>query len=112
MALKRSSFIIVTAHSSLSFSETPSDHLKSIAGRPGVPSLVRVARGSQGGSRTRAHDGCSDAARDLKARCLWVETQTTNYPAVQSYRGMELSGAGLIPLCMIQMMSVLVSSPC
>jgi ribosomal protein S18 acetylase RimI-like enzyme len=35
-----------------------------------------------------------EAARDLNARCLWVETQTTNYPAVQFYRSMGFVWCG------------------
>src|SRR6185503_5220887 len=35
-----------------------------------------------------------EAARDLKARCLWVETQTLNYGAVQFYRSMGFAWCG------------------
>ncbi|MDT4965380.1 MAG: hypothetical protein QOJ64_117 [Acidobacteriota bacterium] len=33
-------------------------------------------------------------ARDLNARCLWVETQTVNYRAVQFYRSMGFEWCG------------------
>jgi ribosomal protein S18 acetylase RimI-like enzyme len=35
-----------------------------------------------------------EAARDRNARCLWVETQTTNYPAVQFYQSMNFVWCG------------------
>lgn len=34
------------------------------------------------------------AARDRNARCLWVETQTVNYGAVQFYRSMGFEWCG------------------
>ena len=33
-------------------------------------------------------------ARDLKARCVWVETQTVNYAAVRFYRNMSFGWCG------------------
>ena len=35
------------------------------------------------------------AARDRNARCLWVETQTVNYAAVQFYRSVGFEWCGL-----------------
>lgn len=35
------------------------------------------------------------AARDRNARCVWVETQTVNYAAVQFYRSMGFEWCGL-----------------
>ena len=35
-----------------------------------------------------------EAARDRKARCVWVETQTVNYGAVQFYRSMGFEWCG------------------
>ena len=35
-----------------------------------------------------------EAAQDLNARCLWVETQTVNYGAVQFYRSMGFAWCG------------------
>ena len=35
-----------------------------------------------------------EAARNLNARCLWVETQTINYGAVQFYRSMGFAWCG------------------
>ena len=34
-------------------------------------------------------------ARDRQARCIWVETQTINYGAVQFYRKMDFAWCGL-----------------
>jgi GNAT superfamily N-acetyltransferase len=33
-------------------------------------------------------------ARDRRARCIWVETQTINYRAVQFYRNMDFAWCG------------------
>jgi ribosomal protein S18 acetylase RimI-like enzyme len=35
-----------------------------------------------------------DAAQDLNARCLWVETQTINYAAVQFYQSLGFAWCG------------------
>jgi len=35
-----------------------------------------------------------EAAQDLNARCVWVETQTVNYGAVQFYRSMGFAWCG------------------
>lgn len=46
------------------------------------------------GIGTRLLERVDDYARDVGARCLWVETQNTNYPAVRFYlrSGFHLSG--------------------
>lgn len=39
-------------------------------------------------------EACDQYARSVNARCLWLETQTINYPAIQFYHkmGFELCG--------------------
>jgi ribosomal protein S18 acetylase RimI-like enzyme len=55
-----------------------------------------VAPGQRGtGLGRRLIDAVEDYARSNQARCLWLETSTVNYPAIQFYRHMGFSLCGL-----------------
>ena len=43
----------------------------------------------------RLIDSSMKVAKDHNARCLWAETQTNNYPAIQFYKKMGFAFCGL-----------------
>lgn len=56
--------------------------------------LVDAAYRSRGVGRTLIHDVVR-VAQTYHARCLWLETQNINYPAIQFYRSVGFQCCGL-----------------